>query len=97
MKINLEELEVIHNEAESCFEVWINDALSKLEYIHNGNTLTMTHVGVAPEFRGQGVAGRLTQFALDYAKEKSLRVIPMCPYVAAYIRRNPEYKKLIKG
>ena len=97
MKINVEELEVIHNEAKSRFEVWIDGALSKLDYMHNGNTLTMTHVGVTPEFRGHGVAGRLTQVALDYAEDKSLRVIPMCPYVVAYIRRHPRYKKLIEG
>ena len=97
MPIDVEELEVIHNEAESRFEIWINQVLSKLDYMYNGNTLTITHVGVAPGLRGQGVAGRLTQAALDYAEEKSLRVIPMCPYAAAYIRRHPKYKKLING
>ena len=56
----------------------------------------MMHVGVYPEHRGQGVAGKVTQAALEYAKGKSLRVIPMCSYVGAYIRRNPEYIELTK-
>ena len=94
--MDLEKLEVIHNEAENRFETWIDNQMSKLDYIHDGNNIVMTHVGVYPEQRGQGVAGKLTQVALEYAKEKSLRVIPMCPYVAAYIRRNTQYEELTK-
>ena len=96
MEIDLNKLEVIHNEAEERFETWIDGQLSKLDYMQDGNTIVMTHVGVYPEHRGQGVAGKLTQVALDYAKEKSFRVIPMCPYIATYIRRNRQYEDLTK-
>ncbi|HEX9331402.1 MAG TPA: GNAT family N-acetyltransferase [Anaerolineales bacterium] len=94
MKIDAEKLDVIHNGAENRFEIWIDGQLSKLDYIKDGDTIVMTHVGVYPQHRDQGVAGKLTQVALEYAKEKSLRVIPMCPYVATYIRRNPQYIEL---
>ncbi len=96
MDIDLKKLEVKHNEAEDRFETWIDGQLSKLDYMQDGNTIVMTHVGVHPEHRGRGVAGKLTQVALEYAKEKSFRVIPMCPYIAAYIRRNPQYEELTK-
>ncbi len=96
MEINSEKLEIIHNPAESRFETWIDGKLSKLDYLENGDTIVMTHVGVFPEHRGQGVAGKLTEAALEYAREKSLRVIPVCPYVAAYIRRNPQYVELTR-
>jgi len=96
MEIDLEKLEIMHNEAEDRFEVVINGYLSKLDYILEKDTMVMTHVGVHPELRGRGVAGRLTQFALEYAKTRSLRVVPMCPYVGAYLRRNPQYLELTK-
>lgn len=96
MKIDFEKLEVTHNTAENRFETWIDGQLSKLDYMLDGDTIVMTHVGVYPEQRGQGVAGKLTQVALEYAKENSLRVIPMCPYIAAYIHRNPQYIELTK-
>ena len=96
MEINLEELEVIHNPAENRFETWIDGYLSKLDYIQDGGNFVITHVGVYPEFRGQGVAGKIVQAGLEYAKENSLRVIPMCPYAAAYIRKHPEYAELTK-
>ena len=96
MQINVDELKITHNEAENRFETWIDDQLSKLDYMQDGNTIVMTHVGVHPDQRGQGVAGKLTEVALGYAREKSWRVIPMCSYVAAYIRRHPEYAELTK-
>ncbi len=96
MEINLEELEITNNESEKRLEVLINGLLSKLDYIQDKNTFVITHVGVHPDLRGQGVAGRLTQFGLEFAKAKSLRVIPMCSYAAAYIRRHPQYADLMK-
>jgi predicted GNAT family acetyltransferase len=96
VKIDVEKLEIIHNAAENRFETWIEGQLSKLDYLLDGDTIVMTHVGVYPEYRGQGVAGKLTQVALEYAKGNSLRVIPMCPYIATYIHRNPQYIELTK-
>ncbi|MCL4273964.1 MAG: GNAT family N-acetyltransferase [Anaerolineales bacterium] len=97
MEIELNELEITNNPAENRFEVWIDGQLSKLDYIEDGDTIVMTHVGVHPEHRGGGVAGRITQVALEYAKQRNLRVIPMCSYVASYIRRNPQYIELTKN
>ena len=96
MEINLDKLEVIHVPTKNRFETWIDNQLSKLDYLLDEDTIVMTHVGVYPEHRGQGVAGKLVEVALKYAEEKSLRVIPMCPYVAAYIRRNPQFIELTK-
>ena len=95
-QLDLDALEIIHNEAEKRFEVWIEGNLSKLDYIRDGRNFVITHVGVYPELRGQGVAGKITQAGLEYARANSLRVIPMCSYAAAYIRRNPQYAELTK-
>lgn len=96
MEIDVRTLVVVHNEAENRFETWIEGELSKLEYLLDGSSLVILHVGVHPEFRGQGVAGRLMQVALEFARARSLRVIPMCSYAAAYIRKNPEYSDLTR-
>jgi predicted GNAT family acetyltransferase len=96
MQINADDLEITYNPAESRFETWIDGRLSKLDYMENGDTIVMTHVGVHPDDRGQGVAAKLTEVALAYARGKSLRVIPMCSYVAAYIRGHPQHAGLTK-
>ncbi|HSL42979.1 MAG TPA: GNAT family N-acetyltransferase [Anaerolineales bacterium] len=94
MNVDLEKLEVTHNEANNTFEVWIDGKLSKLNYIQEAKNFVITHVGVYPEHRGQGVAGKIVEAGLDYARQNSLRVIPMCSYAAAYIRRNPHHMEL---
>lgn len=96
MEINLEELKVLHNPAEKRFETWIDGYLSKLDYIQDGKNFVITHVGVNPHFRRKGVAGKIVQAGLEFARENSLRVIPMCSYAADYIRRHPEYAELTK-
>ena len=94
MKVDLDTLKITHNPENHAFEVWIDGQLSKLDYIQDAKNFVITHVGVYPEQRGQGVAGKIVEAALQYARENSLRVVPMCSYAAAYIRRNPQYMEL---
>jgi predicted GNAT family acetyltransferase len=94
MQVDLDKLEVSHNPANHAFEVWIDGQLSKLDYIQDGKNFVITHVGVYPEHRGQGIAAKIVEAGLQYAKANSLRVIPMCSYAAAYIRRNPQHLEL---
>jgi predicted GNAT family acetyltransferase len=94
MQVDLEKLEITHSPANDRFEVWIDGKLSKLDYIQEAKNFVIAHVGVFPEHRGQGVAGKIVEAALQYARENRLRVIPMCSYAAAYIRRNPQYLEL---
>jgi predicted GNAT family acetyltransferase len=35
--------------------------------------------------------------ALDFARDKQLRVVPLCPFVAGYLRRHPEYQDLLSS
>jgi predicted GNAT family acetyltransferase len=94
MHVDLEKVEVTHNEADHRFEVWVNGLASRLDYIQEEKNFVITHVGVHPELRGQGLAGKIVEAGLDYARENSLRVVPMCSYAAAYIRRNPRHMEL---
>jgi uncharacterized protein len=94
MQVDLDKLEVTHNPADHTFEVRIDGQLSKLDYIQNAENFVIAHVGVYPEHRGQGVAAKIVEAALQYARANGLRVIPMCSYAAAYIRRNPQYIEL---
>jgi hypothetical protein len=44
---------------------------------------------------GKGLAAKLTRTALDFARAHRLRVVPLCPYVSAYIRRHSEVQDLV--
>ena len=56
--------------------------------------LELDHTYVPREFRGGGIASQLTARALEYARERDCKVVPTCPFVAAYVERHAEYREL---
>lgn len=80
----------------SRFELHLRGQLkAHTEYNLLSNAVMFTHTEVQPEGEGQGYASTLIKFALDSVRERGLNVIPVCPFVAAYIRRHPEYRDLV--
>lgn len=57
--------------------------------------VAFTHTVVEPEWEGRGVGGALARAALDDARAGGLRVVPHCPFIAAWIRRHPDYADLV--
>lgn len=86
--------DIRHNPSANRFETTVENSLSVIDYSLHGNELALTHVGVPRAVEGRGIAGELTQAALDWARAQKYRVIPICPYVAAWLRRHPDYADL---
>jgi uncharacterized protein len=59
------------------------------------NLIVMTHTEVDPAYAGQGVATELIRGALDDVRARHLAVLPLCPFVLAFIQRHPEYGDLV--
>jgi hypothetical protein len=96
MQINLNEINIIHNQAAFRFEAHINGYLARLDYRLATDSIIFSHTGTPPALQGQGIAGKLVQTGLEYARENKLKVVPQCSYVAAYIRKHPEYQPLLQ-
>jgi predicted GNAT family acetyltransferase len=45
---------------------------------------------------GHGHGSTLVRAALDDVRARGLSVIPLCPFVKAYIEKHPEYADLLK-
>ncbi len=86
---------MINNTGESRFEVPLGGALAQIQYIEKEGSIIFTHTGVPPEFGGQGIAAMMAREALEYAKEKKLKVTSLCSFIDAYLNRHPEYKELL--
>ena len=84
--------EIVHNAALGRFETTVEGNLCVIDYRREGETVFFTHVGVPPPVENRGIAGFLTQAALDWARAEGLQAVPICPYVVAWIRRHPEYQ-----
>jgi predicted GNAT family acetyltransferase len=57
--------------------------------------LELVHTDVDPRWEGKGVGATLVAGALDDVRGRGLTVRPYCPFVAAFIRRHPEYEELV--
>ncbi|MDX2002918.1 MAG: GNAT family N-acetyltransferase [Chitinophagales bacterium] len=53
------------------------------------------HTFVPRALRGKGISGKLIQFALDYAREHGIKVIPTCASVKAFLEKHPEYNDVL--
>jgi len=85
-----------HDPDGSRFVAECDKQVAELRYAERGpDTLDFHHTFVPPAFRGRGVAGALSAGALEWARATGRKVRPSCPYVAAYLRRHPEYADLI--
>ena len=60
--------------------------------------IVFTHTEVEPAFEGRGVGGALARYALDeVAEEGTRKVMPLCPFIKAWIGRHTDYRPLVYG
>jgi predicted GNAT family acetyltransferase len=84
------------NPAAHRFEVRVAGTVAAYaEYNVLAHALLFTHTEVLPEFEGAGHGSRLARYALDTVRSRGLQAIPVCQFIAGYIRRHPEYQDLV--
>ncbi|MFI6095356.1 GNAT family N-acetyltransferase [Lentzea sp. NPDC051213] len=88
---------VIDNSAESRYEVHVEGALAGfLEYRIIGDVIALVHTEVDEAYAGQGLGAQLAKFALEDAQARDVKVSPLCPFVAKYIDKHPEYRVTVR-
>ncbi|MEO3888049.1 GNAT family N-acetyltransferase [Nonomuraea sp. B5E05] len=88
-------VDVVDNPTESRFEIHVDGKVAGFaDYRLLPTKIVFTHTEVLPEFQGQGLAGKLTGHALQMSADTGLRIVPLCPYVAQYIERHPEFQDI---
>jgi predicted GNAT family acetyltransferase len=71
------------------------DVIGEIRYRREPGAVALVHTDVDPAHEGQGLAGLLVEGAFRDLRERGLRVIPICPYVRAWLRRHPEQADLV--
>lgn len=80
----------------SRYEIRLDGELAGfLDYAPRPGRLDLTHAEVNPEFGGRGVGTRLVRAALDDVRHRGGLVRPLCPFVAEFVERNPDYADLV--
>jgi predicted GNAT family acetyltransferase len=84
-----------NNEARQQFEAAVEGGPAILTYRKRHGEIAFLHTDVPPALEGHGIGGALARAGLDYARDQGLVVVPICPFVRAYIREHPEYASLV--
>lgn len=87
---------LVDNTDKNQYEFHIGEYLPKIEYIKTKNgEIYLTHTEVPVALEGQGIGTQLVENVLADIEQQGLRLVPLCPFVAGYIKKNPEWKKIV--
>ncbi len=78
------------------FELTVGESMAFIDFILNKkDVMYLTHTEVPQIMEGKGVGQKIVKDALDYIEKNEYLLAPLCPFVAAYIKRHSEYNKLL--
>lgn len=77
------------------YELDVEGGLAFIDYLRDGDTVTMTHAEVPLALRGGGVGSELVRGALAVVRQRGDKVVPLCSFVEHYMRRHPEAHDLL--
>ena len=66
-----------------------------LTYQVTGNVVAYTHTRVEPEFESHGVGSALARAAMEDAGAKGRLVVPICPFLSAWLDEHKEYEPIV--
>ena len=80
------------------FELKVDGKLSVVEYQQvDDETLALTHTEVDPSLEGHGVGSKLVEGVLQVVEQNNLKIVPLCPFVTAYLKRHPDWNRVVSS
>lgn len=84
-----------HQADQHLFTTTVDGHQAYIDYHLDGSIMRVLHTIVPNAIGGRGIAGELTKFALETARQQGWTVVPLCSYTASYLKRHPEYADLL--
>jgi predicted GNAT family acetyltransferase len=92
------DIDIKHDEINKRFYIELNGNVCELKYKKiDDHTLDYYRTFVPEALGNQGLAAKITKYALDYARKNHYQIVPTCSYVKAYLKQHPEYADLAKS
>lgn len=94
------ELEIRHEEHGTAGAFFIDDQgrrVAELTYTRQEpRTAVLQHTEVSTLLQGRGVARKLLDHAVAWARQTGTRIVPVCPYAKAVFDRTPELADVLR-
>ena len=87
------DITIVRNDAARQYELTVDGVLAgTAEFRARPGRIVFTHTVVKPEYEGRGLGSRLAEFVLDDAVARGETIVPVCPFIAAYLREHAGYE-----
>ncbi len=71
-------------------------ALAEMTYVWAGpQKFIIDHTEVSPELAGQGAGKQLVAKAVAFAREKGVKILPLCPFAKRVFDKYPEWHDVL--
>lgn len=88
--------QLFRNDDKKRFELEVDGHTAFIEFIiDKDNVMYLTHTEVPNALGGKGVGKNIVEKTLHYLKDNGYTLAPLCPFVAAYLKRNPDWKSIL--
>jgi uncharacterized protein len=78
------------------YEVHVGSDLAGFaDYHAQPGLVTIMHTEIDPSFEGRGIGSQFVAAMLDDIRARGARVLPVCPFVRAFLQRHPDYADLV--
>lgn len=95
MNEELKNLEVVKNDATNRFEFNVDGFIAFIDFKQVDQLIKLIHTEVPEELGGRGVAAALVEKTLVYLETNNFTLYPYCPYVYSFIKKHPEWKRVV--
>jgi predicted GNAT family acetyltransferase len=90
-----DDIQLNNNTAIHNFEIVVEGQRAFIDYKVRDGKYYLVHTEVPPELEGRGIAAALVEKTFRYLEANDAKMLPYCAYIQAYIKRHPEWERLI--
>ncbi|NUP40474.1 MAG: N-acetyltransferase [Streptomyces sp.] len=77
------------------YEARVGDDLAgTAAYMRTPEVIAFIHTEVDGDYEGRGVGSALARRAMEDARTQGVKVLAICPFIAGWLARHPEYDDL---
>jgi len=69
--------------------------LAKMSYVWTGNEIIIGHTEVDEILKGKGIGKQFVEKAVELAREKGIKILPLCPFVQSVFDKVEEFSDVL--
>jgi len=90
-----DELPLVNNRPIHNFELFVDGQRAFIDYQQKGDKVFLIHTEVPVELEGRGIAASIVEKTFNYLEENHFKMVPYCAYVKGFLKRHPEWERLL--